>query len=85
MGNENILEMEKLLSRVPNRFVLAVAAARRARQLQEGARKLVPYGDVRQQVLTGLQEIQAGKIAIEMTSELEIEKTDTSPAAGMTE
>ena len=65
------LQTEKLLSKVPNRFVLAVGTARRARQLFDGANLLIPGTSKKQSVLAALLEIQENKVAIEMESSTE--------------
>jgi len=58
--------MENLLSKVPNRFVLAIGAARRGRQILEGANPLVAGSPLNQPVLAALSELHADKVKIEM-------------------
>jgi DNA-directed RNA polymerase omega subunit len=57
--------IESLLSKVPNRFVLAVGAARRGRQLLEGANPLIAVANT-PPVLAALAEINKEKVVIEM-------------------
>ena len=49
-----------LLQRVGNKYTLVVAAAKRARQLNEGAQPQVFREEVHKPVLLALQEIAAG-------------------------
>ncbi len=65
------LTTEKLLEKAENRFVLAIAAAKRARQLKDGAVPLVERGD-KTDLTVALEEIMAGKIAIENNTTPEI-------------
>lgn len=58
------LNMKKLMSKVDNRFVLAVASARRARQILEGATPLVAKVFEEKPNITALREIQEDKIDI---------------------
>lgn len=63
--------MEDLLSKVPNRFVLAVGAARRGRQILEGANPLALKAPRTQPILCALGEIQEEKVKIVMKKEEE--------------
>ena len=65
--------MEALLSKVPNRFVLAVGAARRGRQILEGANPLIFNVPRTQPIMCALSEIQEEKVKIVMKKE---EETD---------
>lgn len=57
--------MTTVLSRVPNRFLLTVAVAKRARQLAEGAKPLIEVGDPRPSVvLIALKEIEMGLLDV---------------------
>ena len=61
----HLIDLSKLLEKVPNRFLLTLAAAKRARQLFEGARPLVDASIADNKVLDiALLEIQEGKIII---------------------
>jgi len=55
--------VEDGLKQIPNRFMLVLAAARRARQLLKGARPLVESDN--KEVVTALREVAAGKITLE--------------------
>lgn len=61
--------MEDLLSKVPNRFVLAVGSARRGRQILEGANPLVTSAPRTQPIICALTEIQEEKVKIVMKKE----------------
>ena len=60
------ITVEDCLEKLPNRFELVLAAARRAKQLLKGARPLVESDN--KEVVTALREIAAGKLT---TVELE--------------
>ncbi|WP_407275914.1 DNA-directed RNA polymerase subunit omega [Halothiobacillus sp. DCM-1] len=53
--------VEDCLVKVPNRFELVLMAARRARQIEQGAEPLVPMGKEKP-VVIALREIGEGKI-----------------------
>jgi DNA-directed RNA polymerase subunit omega len=57
--------LEALLDRVGNKYALVIVAAKRARQLKEGALPLVDV-DSSNPVTVALEEIAAGKIRFEM-------------------
>lgn len=57
--------LEALLERVPNKYALVIVAAKRARQIKEGALSVVDL-DTRNPVTAALEEIAAGKIRYEM-------------------
>ena len=54
------ITVEDCLARVPSRFELVVVAARRAKELLQGARPLVRSEN--KEVVTALREIAAGKV-----------------------
>ncbi len=56
--------MSELIGKVPSRFSLVVAAAKRARQLNEGATPLVDCGS-HHPLTIALYEIAEGKIAVQ--------------------
>ena len=60
---------EVLRLRVPSRFALVVAAAKRARQIREGARPLVDCGSAHP-ITIALHEIAEGKILVEAHGEV---------------
>lgn len=57
--------LESLLDRVENKYALVIVAAKRARQLKEGALPMVDV-DTGNPVTVALEEIAAGKIRFEM-------------------
>jgi DNA-directed RNA polymerase subunit omega len=57
--------LEALLDRVENKYALVIVAAKRARQLKEGALPMVDV-DTGNPVTVALEEIAAGKIRFEM-------------------
>jgi DNA-directed RNA polymerase subunit omega len=56
------ITVEDCLDNIPNRFILVLAGARRAKQLLKGARPLVESDN--KEVVTALREIAAGKVTI---------------------
>jgi DNA-directed RNA polymerase subunit omega len=54
------ITVEDCLARIPNRFELVVVAARRAKDLLQGARPLVRSEN--KEVVTSLREIARGKV-----------------------
>jgi len=54
------ITVEDCLARIPNRFELVVVAARRAKELLQGARPLVRSEN--KEVVTALREIAEGKV-----------------------
>jgi DNA-directed RNA polymerase subunit omega len=52
--------VEDCLTRIPNRFELVVVAARRAKELLQGARPLTKSDN--KEVVTSLREIAEGKV-----------------------
>ncbi|GBD25242.1 DNA-directed RNA polymerase subunit omega [bacterium HR30] len=54
------ITVEDCLNRVPNRFELALLAARRAKMLLKGARPLVESDN--KEIVTALREIAAGRV-----------------------
>ncbi len=57
--------LEALLDRVSNKYALVIVAAKRARQLKDGALPMVDV-DTGSPVTIALEEIAAGKIRFEM-------------------
>jgi len=72
MSTENLnfpeVDIHEVLRGNPNRFLVAVAAAKRARQIKEGGRPLVEFDPNKPMnfVAIALKEILEGKIQIEM-------------------
>ena len=56
------ITVEDCLERIPNRFALVLAAARRSKQLVKGGRPLVDSDN--KEVVTALREIAAGKVTV---------------------
>jgi len=54
------ITVEDCLRRVPNRFELVMLAAKRARQLFQGAKPLLETDN--REIVTALREIAAGKV-----------------------
>jgi DNA-directed RNA polymerase subunit omega len=54
------ITVEDCLARIPNRFELVVVAARRAKDLLQGARPLVKSEN--KEIVTALREIAEGKV-----------------------
>lgn len=54
--------VEDCLEIIPNRFALAMAAAKRSKQLLQGAPRLVQSRN--RYVVTALREIAAGKVTV---------------------
>ena len=59
------ITIEDVLTRIPNRFELTLAATNRARQISGGSPALVE-GDRDKPTVIALREIAAGKVGIEM-------------------
>ncbi|MGH7906843.1 MAG: DNA-directed RNA polymerase subunit omega [Candidatus Binataceae bacterium] len=58
--------VEDCLEKIPNRFELVLAGARRAKQLLKGARPLVESDN--KEVVTALREVAAGKLVLEKSA-----------------
>ncbi|MBI5078512.1 DNA-directed RNA polymerase subunit omega [Candidatus Saganbacteria bacterium] len=61
--------IDSLLSKAKNKFLLANAAAGRARQIAEGSLPYVDHFDPTNSVITALREIAADKIRIRVLSQ----------------
>jgi DNA-directed RNA polymerase subunit omega len=59
--------VEDCLSKIPNRFQLALAAVKRAKMLLRGGRPLVE--STNKDVVTALREISAGEVRVKSPSE----------------
>lgn len=60
--------IEDCLDKIPNRFMLIHMAAKRVRQIREGAEFLVKSSD-NEDIVTALREIAAGKVYVNLTDE----------------
>lgn len=58
-------KLNTILKRIPDRFLLILAISKRARQLKDGTRSLIPGMDENTPpILAALDELYAGKIAV---------------------
>ncbi|MDX2480055.1 MAG: DNA-directed RNA polymerase subunit omega [Desulfuromusa sp.] len=57
--------VEDCLDVIPNRFLLAMVAAKRAKQLYKGAEPLIENKSANKKIVVALREIAAGKIEFE--------------------
>lgn len=57
--------IDELLKRVDSKYTLVIAAAKRGRQLREGATPVIDCNS-RKEVTVGLHEINEGKVEIEL-------------------
>ncbi|AJF06870.1 DNA-directed RNA polymerase subunit omega [Geoalkalibacter subterraneus] len=58
--------VEDCLVQVPNRFLLAMVAAKRAKQLYKGASPLIENKQNNKKIVVALREIAAGKVEYEL-------------------
>jgi len=58
-------KLNTILKRIPDRFLLILAVAKRARQLKDGTRPLIPVlEEDAPPILVALDELYAGKISV---------------------
>lgn len=62
------ITVEDCIGKIPNHFDLTLAAARRARQLENGTAPLVDDVRHNKATVTALREIAAGQIGVEILS-----------------
>lgn len=62
------ITVEDCIGKIPNHFDLTLAAARRARQLENGTAPLVDDIRNNKATVTALREIAAGQIGVEILS-----------------
>ncbi|SSY71089.1 DNA-directed RNA polymerase subunit omega [Alysiella crassa] len=62
------ITVEDCIGKIPNHFDLTLAAARRARQLENGTAPLVDDVRNNKATVTALREIAAGQIGVEILS-----------------
>jgi DNA-directed RNA polymerase subunit omega len=60
------ITVEDCLEKVPNRFLLVMIAAKRAKQLYKGAQPLVENKAGNKKIVLSLREVAAGKIEYEI-------------------
>ncbi len=58
--------VEDCLDVIPNRFLLAMVAAKRAKQLYKGANPLIENKANNKKIVVALREIAAGKVEFEI-------------------
>ncbi|BDR56083.1 DNA-directed RNA polymerase subunit omega [Xylocopilactobacillus apis] len=63
--------IDNLLEKVPSRYSLAVLAAKRAHQIEDGFTKALDHYDSLKSVGQALEEIDHGKITVETQDEIE--------------
>ena len=70
------INVSGILKKIPNRFLLCVAASKRARQLKEGVKALseTEHDPLVFPIRTALKEIDEDKLKIIITEEVEEEK-----------
>lgn len=60
------ITVEDCLKRIPNRFLLVMVAAKRAKQLYKGGQPLIENKSNNKNVVLCLREIAAGKVDFEI-------------------
>lgn len=68
------ITVEDCLRRIPNRYMLVHAGAKRVRQMREGAQYLV-LSPKNEDIVIALREIAAGKVRIEREESEEPQET----------
>ena len=58
--------VEDCLDVIPNRFLLAMVAAKRAKQLYKGAEPLIENKSANKKIVVSLREIAANKVEFEI-------------------
>ena len=64
------ITIEDCLDQIPNRFILTLAAAQRARELHRGDQSVVKPMPHEKQTVTALREIASGKLSKEKIAQL---------------
>jgi DNA-directed RNA polymerase subunit omega len=64
------ITVEDCLAHIPNRFMLIIAASKRARELQSGHAPIVPPKHQEKPTVTALREIASGKFSAEKIAQL---------------
>jgi len=62
------ITVEDCLRQIPNRFLLAMVAAKRAKQLYKGGQSLIENKANNKKIVLALREIAAGKVEYEIPS-----------------
>lgn len=62
------ITVEDCLRQIPNRFLLAMVAAKRAKQLYKGGQPLIENKANNKKIVLALREVAAGKVDFEIPS-----------------
>ncbi|TRO83793.1 DNA-directed RNA polymerase subunit omega [Trichloromonas acetexigens] len=62
------ITVEDCLRQIPNRFLLAMVAAKRAKQLYKGGQPLIENKANNKKIVLALREVAAGKVEFEIPS-----------------
>lgn len=62
------ITVEDCLKQVPNRFLLAMVAAKRTKQLYKGSQPLIENKAGNKKIVLALREVAAGKVDYEVPS-----------------
>ena len=62
------ITVEDCLRQIPNRFLLAMVAAKRAKQLYKGGQPLIDNKANNKKIVLALREVAAGKVEVEIPS-----------------
>jgi DNA-directed RNA polymerase subunit omega len=60
------ITVEDCLRQIPNRFLLAMVAAKRTKQLYKGSKPLIENKSGNKEIVLSLREVAAGKIEYEI-------------------
>ena len=60
------ITVEDCLRQIPNRFLLAMVAAKRAKQLYKGGQPLIENKANNKKIVLALREVAAGKVEFEI-------------------
>jgi DNA-directed RNA polymerase subunit omega len=60
------ITVEDCLGQIPNRFLLAMVAAKRTKQLYKGSQPLIENKSDNKEIVLSLREVAAGKIEYEI-------------------
>ncbi|BCR05174.1 DNA-directed RNA polymerase subunit omega [Desulfuromonas versatilis] len=60
------ITVEDCLRQIPNRFLLVMVSAKRAKQLYKGAQPLIENKAANKKVVLALREVAAGKVEYEL-------------------
>ncbi len=60
------ITVEDCLEQIPNRFLLAMVSAKRAKQLYKGSQPLIENKSNNKKIVVALREVAAGKVEFEI-------------------